>query len=344
MMADTELKKVPFLYKGTEKYSKQIKIASVFTSDKATVTVTRLRYLIENEKIDLLNAYITDNDEVVLTNEYNTIKQNIAQLRDFWNCPIDSLDILTDEQLRVADVLKGTLVELDIGKTSRNRYDTAVTKPLIVNAEGHCIKIDMDYRSGYNTVGGTVGVYRKDDTHLFNIQLSKLSSQLLNEITQLLSYLTDDCVEFDPDRPYKGDRVLSGVLKEYFDNAVYDLNYTDVDRINQICEHFHIKERYSQILQARIDKVKQETDLIQKLVEIVKERHDVSLPDLETMILCFAFPRARTSVDWEIRIVTNNNGELSSKEQAKERAVETRQKAIEFAEHQKLTDLFGLKI
>ena len=29
---------------------------------------------------------------------------------------------LTDEQLRVADVLKGTSVELDIGKTSRNRY------------------------------------------------------------------------------------------------------------------------------------------------------------------------------------------------------------------------------
>lgn len=343
-MADTELTNVPFLYKGTEKYSKQIKIASVFTSDKATVTSARLRYLIDTGKIELLNAKVTDDGNVEYTDEFNTIKQNIAQLRDFWNCPINSPNILTDEQLRIADILKGTSVELDIGKTSRNRYDTAVTKPLIVNAEGHCIKIDMDYRSWYNTVGGTVGVYRKDDTHLFNIQLSKLSSQLLNEITQLLSYLTDDCVEFDPDRPYKGDRVLSGVLKEYFDNAVYDLNYTDVDRINQICEHFHIKERYSQILQARIDKVKQETDLIQKLVEIVKERHDVSLPDLETMILCFAFPRARTSVDWEIRIVTNNNGELSSKEQAKERAVETRQKAIEFAEHQKLTNLFGLKI
>lgn len=342
-MADTELKKVPFLYKGTEKYSKQIKIASVFTSDKAIVTVTRLRYLIETEKIDLLNAYITDKDEVVLTNEYNTIKQNLAQLREFWNCPIDSPDILTDEQLRVADVLKGTLVELDVGRTSRNRYDEIVTKPLIVNAEGHYIEIDMDFRSWCNTVGGTVGVYRKDDTHLFNIQISKMSSQLLNEVTQVLRYLTDDCVEFDPDRPYRGDVVLSDVLEEYFDSNLYDLEYTDVDRINQLCEQFHIKEQYSQMLQARIDNVKKKVDSVQKFIRVAKDRHDIDLPDLETMILCFAFPRAYAGVDWATTIISNENGDFST-EHAKEYAIETRQKAIEFAEHQKLTELFGLKL
>ena len=342
-MSDIELKKVPFLYKGTEKYSKQIKIASVFTSDKATVTITRLKWLVNTGKIDLLNAYITDNDEVVMTDEYNMIKQNIDQLRDFWNCPIESPDILTEEQHRCAAVLEGTPLELDIAYTSRGRWDTAKCKPFVVNTEGHYIVVYLDYSSWDDTIGGTVCVFRKDDQHLFNIQISIMSNKLLNEMIPVLSYLSDDCIEFDPDRPYQGDRVLSDMLEDYFDNNLDDLNYEDVDRINQICEQLHIKDQYAARLQTRIDDVKKQTDLIQKYIEIAKKRHDVDMPDLETMILCFAFPRSEAGVDWETTIICNGNGDFSE-EHAKERAVETCQKAIEFAEHQKLTELFGLTI
>ena len=341
-MTDTELKKVPFLYKGTEKYSKQVKIASVFTSDKTTVTIPRLKYLIDTEKIELLNARVTDDGNVEYTDEFKTIKQNIDQLRDFWECPIDSPDILTPEQLQMAAILEGTSLEIDIDETSRCEYDTAVFKPFVVNDDGHYIIVYMQVYPWCNKgVRGVVQVYDKNLKHILNIDIRNASNDLINESIRLLRYLSDKFMETA--RYEKGAYLISEILEEYLCNTPYVIDCKNIDQINCICEQFHIKERYSEILQSRIDDVKKQTDAIIKLAEVAKDRHGLAQPDLETMILCFAFPRADSDVDWEMKIFRNEHGDYI-KEHAKERALETYHMATEFAKHQKLTELFDLEL
>lgn len=341
-MADIELTKVPFLYKGTEKYSKQVKIASVFTSDKTTVTIPRLKYLIDTGKIELLNASVTDDGNVEYTDEFKTIKQNIDQLRDFWECPIDSPDILTPEQQQMSAVLEGTPLEIDIDQTSRCEYDAAVSKPFVVSDDGHYIIVYMQVYPWFdNGVRGVVQVYDKNLKHLFNIDIRNASNELINESIRLLGYLSDKFVKTE--RCEKWTYLISEILEEYLCNTSYVIHCKNIDQIDCICEHFHIKERYSEILQSRIDDVKKQTDAIIKLAEVAKDRHGLEQPDLETMILCFAFPRVDSSVDWEMKIFRNEHGDYI-KEHAKERAIETYHMATEFAKHQKLTELFGLKL
>lgn len=341
-MADTELKKVPFLYKGTEKYSKQVKIASVFTSDKTTVTIPRLKYLIDTGKIELLNARVTDDGNVEYTDEFKMIKQNIDQLRDFWECQIDSPDILTPEQQQLAVILEGTPLEIDIDRTSQCEYDTALSKPFVVSDDGYYIIVHMQVYPWFNNnIRSVVQVYDKHLKPICNIAIHNISNDLINESIRLLGYLSDKFMETA--RYEKWAYLISKILEEYLCDTPYVINCKNIDQINCICEHFHIKERYSEILQARIDAVKKQTDAIIKLAEIAKDRHGLEQPDLETMILCFAFPRVDAGVDWEMKIFRNEHGDYI-KEHAKERALETYHMAAEFAEHQKLTELFGLKI
>ncbi len=339
-MTDTELKKVPFIYKGTEKYSKQVKIASVFTSDKTTVTIPRLKYLIDTGKIELLNARVTDDGNVEYTDEFKMIKQNIDQLRDFWECLIDSPDILTPEQRQMAAILEGTPLEIDIDQTSRCEYDTAVSKPFVVSDDGHYIIVYMQVYPWFdNGVRGVVQVYDKNLKHILNIDLRNASNDLINESIRLLGYLSDKFMETACYEKWA--YLISEILEEYLCNTPYVIDCKNIDPIHCICEHFHIKERYSGILQTRIDDVKKQTDAIIKLAEIAKDRHGLEQPDLETMILCFAFPRADSNVDWEMKIFRNEHGDYI-KEHATERALKTYHMATEFAKNQKLTELFGL--
>ena len=83
--------------------------------------------------------------------------------------------------------------------------------------------------------------------------------------------------------------------------------------------------------------------MLLKLAEIAKRRYGLDQPDLETMIMCFAFCRAYGGIKHTTTIIDQQASQFSQ-EAGMKYAIETYSAATEFAKHQKLTDLFKLKV
>ena len=337
-MSDTELTKVPFIYKGTNKYNGLIKIKSVYTTDHAEITFARLKYFVKRGQIELLNARLTDDGQVIVTDEFTRIKTQKLQVNKLLYGEIDNPEILTPTQQEISAVFDNTLLEIDTAKTSIGFADAILSKPLSICDGKFNVQVylceHVTHKNLQTLCNGHVHVY-KNDRYLCEIRIVIKTRDQLPSMISLLNYLTDDYTA--------PNKLLGNLLSEYASGYVYDITAEDVDQIYNICEHFHITKQYAEILQTRINNVKKETDLILKLAEIAKRRYGLDQPDLETMILCFSFCRAYGGIKHKITIIDQQASQFSQ-EAGMKYAIETYSAATEFAKHQKLTELFNLTI
>ena len=311
--------KIPFIVKDILA-DNSIKISSVFTSDKEIISFERLKYLIDTEQIELLNAYI-DKDHVVFTTDFKYIKKNKKVVSKILYQKINSYDVLTNTQKEFSKIFNGTAFELDVensnqyGINSTIYYNAIYSKPLkITPTDTITVRIHPNV---FSDSGEATVYFSWTNTE---IVIRDVTSEQLNKLTNLFknpSSLTD--IDF----------LCSEILKEYIANG---LDWTTIDTsttledIKNRCDKYGIYEEYHSMLQNRINITKSHSDLIKQLIQVIKVEYDTNLLSVESLILYFALycvgnsipTDVSRSIEWEIEKIANPY----DKNKRKERAIE----------------------
>lgn len=298
--------KIPFIVKDI--LIGRVKISSVFTSDTEIITFERLKYLIDTEQIELLNAYI-DTDKVVFTNDFKYIKKNKKVVSNILHQKINLYDVLTSTQKELSKIFNGSAFELDIETSCQLDTNEIYSKPLRI-MPGHSIIVCV--RPGYNNFADAKVYFGWTNDTLYIRDATTESFIKLISLFKNPSSLTDI------------DGLCSKILEEYLTNGLRCFAFnmsTTLEDIKNRCDIFGIYEEYHSMLQNRINITKSYSELIERLRHVTKVEHDVDLPSVESLILYFTFyveniiaTNVKRSIEWEIDKVVRNAGQYRKKE------------------------------
>lgn len=290
--------RVPFIVKSVNKYSKLIKICSVFTPDKEDVSIERLKYLVDNGEVELLNAVI-DNGEIKFNEDFDHIKNDRKRIKNLLSGAIDCFDALTQDQRKLSEIFNGTPFEIDVKHSSIYSCAYIESFPVPVFSGSYNLIASLQPDWDETKTRAVIKITRKKTKNepSKNAEIYDVSPEKLNRMMELINHISDfdDIYEMrDLEMALFGlglNGLFADILTDYLSNGTvwFKIHPAEVENIKYICDQLGIFEEYSAMLRNRITTVKSFAHIIEELKELSYSKFGIKQPNLDIMTLYWSF-------------------------------------------------------
>lgn len=243
-------------------------VKSVLTSSSHNVYKGRLKYLVEHNEIELVNAHFEDG-ELIITEPYKTFKANMeSQVNDVLKEELDNFDVLSERQKELSKYFPQSF-ELDIKRTSAS--DKVYSKP-VHTKNGYTVRIVVDFvLASLSDPIMSADVYVSNRTmDEYNINFVAITPENLEKLLAMISNLPGGIV-FDE----RWDDVLIGFLSPQ--PNWYQFKVLDFEKLQNICSMLNITDEFFEYLRRRIDRVAKHPKLINQYIDLIEKQYGYSM-------------------------------------------------------------------
>lgn len=302
---------IPILVKSIFNYDyglSEIEITSTNPKLKGTVSFERLKYLLDHGKIELLNAVIEDNTVQITENHTNAVRKFKLQFEEMEYGKIDDPCVLTAQQKSLSTLLQGTPLEINVAESSKS-YDI-VCKPYFIEKHNtyllfaiHSYKTDSPSHLNvvvYLVEPGHESSFYYDWTLLFATQFAHTYIKYTNEddVRNKINHILATLNNANSLNQFKDNNIFFAVIQDYFSdgNMWFDIRDNEtVKAVKEVCFNLGIYEAYREMLIQRMVSVANNREKLVELQEYIKDKFNVTPPDIRTLITHYAFQNAHES-------------------------------------------------
>ena len=296
MKNNTEFNNVPFIVMNeTHGISERIKVYSVYNGNKhvESINYEKLKYLIDNHKIILINAYLEDG-RAIFTDSYKYTIENKKKIYDVFKT--NDISTFSGKQRTLTKILESTPFTIDIASTSSDSYGV-ISNPININGFNVSVKLVPDCDNELNIYFNIE--YKRKHMEWWNfIDLSVAQidtcSIYINETIHILKNIKnidnitiEGLCTLSDFIMYKHIYKSTDIYKSPNWSSLHDSS-ENIDNIILTCNELNIVNDCATMFQSRIDNIKNYMHAIETFINAINTHTHLSAPSIDKLVLFFA--------------------------------------------------------